>query len=69
MFQVIALEKQLFQVELESALVQTTVYRLFNAKSLSEPLLTYCEWDLQEQTSTVNPHIFLQEFTFEIVIC
>ena len=35
----------------ESALVQIMACRLFGAKPLPEPLLTYCQLDSQEQTS------------------
>ena len=43
----------------ESALVQARVCRLFGAKPLPEPMLTYCEMDSLEQISVLRPDALL----------
>ena len=47
--------------------------RLFGAKPLPEPMLTYCQLDRQEQTSVIfqnqSSNIVIQENAFENVVC
>ena len=39
-------------------------YRLFGAKTLSEPILPYCHLDIREHIS-VNDYFEIQKFSFE----
>ena len=55
-----------------SALVQAMACRLFGAKPLPEPMLTYCQLEPCEQTcynSNRNTKLFIQENAFGTVIC
>ena len=55
-----------------SSLVQIMACRLFGAKPLSEPMLTYCQLYRWEQTSEIwieMQHLFCQEIAFIIVAC
>ena len=56
---------------IRSALVQVMACRLFGAKPLTDPLLTYCQLDSWEHisvNSNRNSVIFIQETAFEIVV-
>ena len=52
------------------ALVQIMAWRMFGARLLSEPMLTFCWWDLKERTlmkfEIKNKTIFIQENWFNI---
>ena len=55
-----------------SALVQIMACRLFGAKPLPEPVLTYCQLVPWEQTSmnyNQNTKLFIHEYAFENVVC
>ena len=41
--------------------------RLFGAKPLPKPMLTFCQLDSKEQTS--NTKLFIHENAFENVVC
>ena len=44
-------------------------WRLFGAKPLSEPMLTYCQLDSWEQNSFQNTKFFINENAFENPFC
>ena len=55
-----------------SALVQAMTCRLSGAKSLPEPMLTYCQLGHLEQNSVTfekKSNIYIQENAFEDVVC
>ena len=48
------------------------VCRLFGAKPLSEPMMTYCQLDHKEHISIkyhLNSKVFIQENSFENILC
>ena len=55
-----------------STLVQVLACRLFGAKPLSEPMLTYCQlgpWEQTSGNSNRNTKLFIHENAFETVVC
>ena len=52
-----------------STLVQVTACRLFGAKPLPEPMLTYCHLDPYEQTSVKLKSKYKILISFEIIVC
>ena len=54
----------------ESAMVQVMAFRLFGAKPLHEPMLTYFDWTLRNKRQRKSTIKFLiQKNSFENVVC
>ena len=57
---------------MKSSLVQVITCRLFGAKPLPEPILTFCHLDPSWHASVEfhqNTHIFIRENVFENIVC
>ena len=57
---------------IRSALVQIMACRLFGAKPLFKPMLSYCQLDPKEQTSLIfnrNTNLFINQNASENIVC